>query len=89
MTTKQKRISPYTRLLNQIQQFIADNIKYSHRKLMWRYTKKTLNSGWDLTQLWERVRAADQLGYDVKLVANDSGLEVIYVKKINIPYEWD
>jgi len=86
MTTK--RISPYTRLLNQIKQFVADNIKYRHKKLMWRYPKKRLNEGWNLDDLHERIQAADQLGYDVQLIANDSGLEVHYIKKINIPFGW-
>lgn len=88
---KTKRISPYTRLLNEIKEFLSNNIKYRHEKLMWRYSKKSLENktAWDLSQLWERVQAADQLGYDVQLKANDSGLEVSYIKKINIPFHWE
>lgn len=89
MTTKTKRISPYTRLLNEIISFI-DNLKYRHKKLMWRYPKKTMETGsWNLNDLHERTAAAQQLGYEVKLVACDQGLEVYYIKEIpNIPGIW-
>ena len=87
MTTK--RLNPYQRLLNQIKDFLRDDVKYRHKKLMWRYSKKSLNNGWDLSQVYERVQAAEQLGYDVQLIANGSGLEVHYIKKINIPYGWE
>lgn len=53
---------------------------------MWMYPKDKLNEGWSLHDLYERTKAAEQLGYDVQLVATDQGLSVCYKKKIpNIP----
>jgi hypothetical protein len=83
-----KRLNPYSRLLNEIREYMRD-LRYRHTKIMWRYSKNTLGDGWDLNQLYERVAAAGQLGYEVKLIASDKGLEVIYQKEVpNIPWEW-
>jgi hypothetical protein len=49
---------------------------------MWFYPKGKLSEGgWKLDDLAERVQAADQLGYDVKLRMADDGLRVEYVKR--------
>jgi len=81
------RINPYTRLLKTCKEW-ANKIKYRHTVNMWRYPKDNLSSGWDLKDLWERTKAAEQLGYDVILVAKDDGLSVNYVKKIpECPWE--
>ena len=83
------RINPYQRLLNEVREFCR-KIKYPHKKLMWYYPKAKLNSSWSLGDLYERTKAADQIGYDVKLEAKDDGLRVLYVKKLpSIPYSWD
>lgn len=41
-----------------------------------------MDCSWSLSNLAERVAAADQLGYDVVLKSDDSGLRVEYVAKI-------
>jgi hypothetical protein len=48
---------------------------------MWHYPKAKLNDGWPLGGLYERVAAADQLGYDVVLSVAEEGLRVHYQKR--------
>lgn len=84
----QKPKTPYQRLLEDAREF-AGQVKYCHEKLMWRYPKEKLNTGWALNDLAERVSAADQLGYDVILRNSDDGLSVYYRKKVpDTPYAW-
>ena len=86
MKTKPK--TPYQHLLEDIQKF-CKQIQFRHRKTMWTYPKAQLGSGWNLKELWARTAAAEQLGYDVELIANDTGLIVRYVKKVpDVPYDW-
>ena len=77
---KTKPINPYSTLLNRVQKFRSQVIA-PVTKSMWQYPKNRLDEGWLLKDLWERTAAANQLGYDVKLVASDAGLEVKYVKR--------
>lgn len=83
-----KRISPYTRL-KKIASEWAVKALYPHARPMWCYPRNKLESkSWCLAALYERTAAAEQLGYDVKLKATDSGLEVKYVKKVpELPWE--
>jgi hypothetical protein len=86
-----KRINPYTRLLQEIREFVS-SIEYRHRKTMFIYPIADLNKGssWKLSDLYERAFAAEQLGYDVQIKAEEHGLIVQYVKKIpQTPYLWD
>ena len=84
----EKRKNPYQYLLEQINEF-CDNLKYRHQVTMWKYPKNRLSEGWPLLELYERVKAAEQLGYDVQLIAQDDGLLIQYVKQIpHIPGEW-
>jgi L-alanine-DL-glutamate epimerase-like enolase superfamily enzyme len=49
---------------------------------MWFYPKSKLGESWALNDLAERVQAADQLGYDVRLVVDGNGnLSVEYVER--------
>ena len=83
-----KRLNPYSRLLKEIKQYIRD-IKYRHRRVMWAYPVKRLNEGWDLSGLYQRVSAAEQLGYEVKLETTKESLNVVYHKKIpDNDFEW-
>lgn len=84
---REKPITPYARLLADVRKF-ASSVKYPHKKLMWRYNKSDLGKHWTLTDLYERVKAADQLGYDVVLVAEDAGLAVQYAKRPDVPWDW-
>lgn len=78
----QKRINPYDRLKQEAKKW-ALKVAYPLRKTMWRYPKADLlrDGGWHLADLWERVAAAEQLGWRVELTASDEGLVVTYVKK--------
>ena len=75
-----KRFNPYTALLDRAQKFRSQVIN-PVTKFMWNYPKSDLKIGWPLDDLYQRVAAADTLGYDVKLVAAERGLEVSYVKR--------
>lgn len=81
------RVNPYTRLKGICKKY-ADEVRYPHTRNMWHYPKSRLKEGWTLTDLWERTAAAEQLGYDVVLEAQDKGLLVKYVKKRpRVPWE--
>lgn len=83
-----KRLNPYCRLLKDIRKFVND-LRFRHTKSMWRYPMNKLNNTWSLKDLYERTKAAEQLGYKVELIADDDGLNVMYVKEIpDIPYDW-
>lgn len=82
MTYKPK--SPYQRLLEDTRDW-ARKVMYRHSVGMWTYPKAKLTEGYRLDDLYERVQAAEQLGYEVVVVANETGLFVRYVKKIPKP----
>jgi hypothetical protein len=76
-----KPINPYTTLKDKFRKF-ADACEYRKPKTMWMYPKEKLGNNWSLKDLFERVAAADQIGFDVGLFATDEGLVVKYLKKI-------
>lgn len=78
------RTNPYNTLLSQAKKF-AFSVKHPHTRTMWLYPKDKLAENWSLDGLAHRVQAADQLGYDVKLVVEDGALVVKYVKRFEIP----
>lgn len=79
---KPKPITPYQRLKDEAKEW-AFSVVYPWRRQMWRYPKEKLNreGGWSLSDLWERVAAAEQLGHVVQLKATDEGLIVEYIRK--------
>lgn len=82
-----KQINPYQRLKNVFRE-TWNKVQYAHKVQMWNYPKNRLSEGWNLTDLYERVGAATQLGYDVILEHNSTGLTVFYRKKIpSRPFE--
>lgn len=81
MTTK--RLNPYQYLLNEVRDLLTA-IKYRKTKNMLFYAAKELNRGYDLSQIKERIAAADQLGYDVQVIIVDGGLQFFYIKKMPI-----
>ncbi len=84
-----KQKNPYQRLLDEIKDWCR-KVKYRHEKTMWLYPKNRLDEGWALRDLYERTQAAQQLGYDVQLVASDDGLSVRYKKQVpSVPYSWE
>lgn len=74
------RETPYNRLKNAVMQYMR-GVDYPHRIAMWVYPKSRLSESWRLDDLAQRVQAADQLNYDVKLRMADDGLRVEYVKR--------
>lgn len=77
-----KRANPYTTLRDECAVWISRALN-RRRTIMWRYPKGRLGERWTLTDLYERVAAAKQLGYSVELEAADDGLNVWYVKKLD------
>lgn len=76
-----KRVNPYTSLKNRFSEWVSKAIN-RRRIHMWTYPRDKMDCSWSLSNLAERVAAADQLGYDVVLKSDDSGLRVEYVAKI-------
>lgn len=72
--------TPYQRLAEDFEEY-RRKVKFPRTVGMWNYPKARLNENWTLGDLYERVKAADQLGYDVSLFAADEGLVVRYVAK--------
>lgn len=69
--------------------FFCRRIRFRDETPMFHYPIDKINVGWNLTDLYERTMAADQLGYDVIIKASSNGLEVKYVKKLpEVPYRW-
>ena len=64
---------------------VFDRMSNDHR-----LTRQCLRDrGWKLLDLYERTKAAEQLGYDVQIVAGDDGLSVYYKKKVpDVPCAW-
>lgn len=78
-----KRKSPWHYLLEEFQDYV-NAVRYRHQKMMFRYKKPDCDKTWRLDDLYQRVQAAEQLGYDVELRATNEYLEVWYIKKL--PY---
>jgi len=76
-----KPINPYITLKGRFRDFI--NVCINRRpKTMWLYPKSKLGNNWTLDDLYQRVSAAEQLGFDVGLFATEEGLAVRYLKKL-------
>lgn len=74
---RMKPVNPYSRLLQEIRTFVL-NLRNRKTVTMWRYPKEKLQQGWSLTDLWDRVSAANQIGWEVIIEAGDDGLTVKY-----------
>lgn len=76
------RISPYTRLLNVAREY-ARRVIYPRRIVMFYYERA------QLTELYERTVAANDLGYDVQVTADAENRHIVfhYVKRAEVPWE--
>lgn len=83
-TSRVKRVNPYTALQEECRKW-AREVTHPFVRSMWVYPKARLEEGWNMLTLSERVAAADQLGYDVRLRNTDDGLRVEYVKRPSSP----
>jgi hypothetical protein len=81
MTT---RINPYVALRDKCARWARD-VLYPRRVEMFTYPRNKLQIGWNLVELYERTRAADQLGYDVVLSTTTETLVVTYRKRPPTP----
>jgi len=79
------RINPYTALKSEFREWI--NASAGRRKIMlWRWPDPPAG---DISNLAQRVIAAQQLGYEVQIRHNDKeGLVVEYIKKLPDPPWW-
>lgn len=85
---KAKPKTPYQRLLEDITEW-CQQVRFRRKVIMFNLTKDDLERGWTLADVRERTLAAEQLGYDVVLTADDEGLHAWYRKKVpEVPYEW-
>jgi len=72
--------APYTRLKRIAQEYIVEH-RFPRTRTMFVFPKADLGGSWTLDDVAERVQAADQLGYDVRLVVTDGDLVIKYVKR--------
>jgi hypothetical protein len=52
-------------------------------KTMFRYPQEKMNLNWNLQDLLERTKAAQQLGYRVVITADEEGILVQYEKQLS------
>lgn len=87
MTELKEKIKGLQADLRQLRQdanrFFNETAVTRKKILMWTYPKNGLHKGWDLQNLWDRMAAAQSLGFTVTLEATDEGIEVYYHQKIS------
>lgn len=78
---KRKPQTPYQRLYGVLMEF-ARSVFSPKMIRMWRYDRISIegDATWKLSNLTERVAAADQLGYDV-IIRNEDGNLVVYYRE--------
>lgn len=82
------KTNPYTKLKLEAQGWIHAVLTRRCRS-MWTYPANTINTDkWSLWDLAQRVQAAEQLGYDVRLRWAKEGLVVEYVEKLPATPYW-
>jgi len=76
------RINPYTRL-KKICKDYAMKVDYPRKISMYYWSKNKLNkqTGYVLDDVYQRVLAADALGYEVHIFADGDGMAFKYVEK--------
>ena len=85
MAEKTKPITPYQRLRDSAR-IIGSKILHPRRTHMFTYDAKKVTDrvGFRIDDLAERVQAANQLGYDVRVTWSDAGLSFHYVERIDV-----
>ena len=82
------RKNPYQILMEDIKSF-CEKVRFRKETVMWEYPKGRLDEGWTLGALYERTVAAEQLGFEVVILAKDGALSVRYRKKVpDVPYKF-
>lgn len=87
---KQKPIMSYQRLLLIGHKF-ANSIKWRNKANMFWYSAEKMRggTGYRLDDVYQRVLAAQDLGYEVMIIADSSGMQLKYIEKIKIPMEFE
>lgn len=90
MKMKTKRTNPYTSLLGQIKGFVA-KLKYRHTVALFYWKAESLipTQAWRLDDVYQRTLAAQSLGYEVVIEADEKGMTMKCKKKISPPYCWE
>ena len=80
---KKKPITPYQRLLDDFRLYISSVECPVVLKTMFFYKKSDLDNhdAWMMDEVYERTIAAEQLGYDVIIRADNDGLRIMYRTK--------
>ena len=88
----QKRISPYTRLQETGRRFFSKVVHPRKALMMTIPNARSSEKTWLSYEIFQRVVAADQLGYEVVLTVSDNDLVLKYIEKRpeynTIPYEF-
>ena len=89
-TMKTKRKNPYTILLDEIKAWIR-KMKYRHTVSMFYWSLENLKPGkvWRLDDVYQRTLAAQSLGYEVVIQADENGMTMKYKEKIETPWLWE
>jgi hypothetical protein len=77
-----KPTNPYTALLKECQEWARAVVNRCRREMWFYPDAQNQGKEWQIADTYQRVMAADQLGYDVMLEAKPDGLHVIYIKRI-------
>ena len=84
------RKTPYQMLLNDVREFCR-KLQARHNRALSYCDKERLiaDDRWCLRDIYEKTFAAQDLGYEVHLVANEKGLHFKYVENVpDIPWKW-
>lgn len=86
---KIKRTNPYTALLEEINAWVR-KLKYRHTVSMFYWSLENLEPEkvWRLDDVYQRTLAAQSLGYEVVIEADEKGMAMKYKKKIEAPFSW-
>lgn len=86
---KIKPMTPYARLLADIKEWM-NRFRWRHTVAMFRWAKKDLvpQNSWRMDDVYQRTLAAQSLGYEVTLTADEDGLSMKYRKSMDVPFQW-
>ena len=82
------RTNPYTRLKRKFIEW-SSQVYFPTRKVMFTFKDAKKASGsWSLYDVYQRIQAADTLGYDVHVRTSGDDIVMQYVKRPDpLPYE--
>jgi len=86
---KTPRKNPYVMLLEEVKDW-ARKLKYRHTISMFFWSLENLKpeKAWRLDDVYQRTLAAQALGYEVVVEADEKGMTMKYKKKIETPLAW-